>query len=336
MTRKTSRGGMSNLLYRCSLLETTEIQKNEPRDVLLRIYGPSYGNAEIQLEIFNLLAAEELGPKLYGTFEEGRFEEYLVSSPLSWLEMTSEEVSSVVARKIAAIHKLEVQPLANGSDWLIERYKEYNQFIIGLRGIAPDFTPETLNSTKRIASELLANRYQQEIDYLSRLFVESKSPLVFSHNDLHQNNILLLHHSLDTKCDLNNRIVLIDFEYCSYNYRTFDLANHLSEWCFDYNGDDYPHFQVFPDRFPSEEKQKLFLSHYIDQICDTSRESAPYMIANGKLNRTDKIDRLFEEMQPFLMASNLLWALWAIKSACTSKIRFGYWVSCDQASSQTN
>ena len=25
-------------------------------------------------------------------------------------------------------------------------------------------------------------------------------------------------------------LVLIDFEYCSYNYRAFDIANHFVEW----------------------------------------------------------------------------------------------------------
>ena len=29
-------------------------------------------------------------------------------------------------------------------------------------------------------------------------------------------------------------VVLIDFEFSSYNYRGFDIANHFNEWMYDY------------------------------------------------------------------------------------------------------
>lgn len=37
-------------------------------------------------------------------------------------------------------------------------------------------------------------------------------------------------------------LVLIDFEYCSYNYRGFDLANHFAEWQYDYTAPEYPFY----------------------------------------------------------------------------------------------
>lgn len=37
-------------------------------------------------------------------------------------------------------------------------------------------------------------------------------------------------------------LVVIDFEYCAYNHRGFDLANHFAEWRYDYTNPEWPHF----------------------------------------------------------------------------------------------
>lgn len=326
-----SSGGMSNLLYYCALKERVETLENEPNQVLLRIYGPSYSDTEFQLEVFRQLASEKLGPSLYGTFQEGRLEEYLPSSPLKLEELMSNEISAVIARKIAQVHNLDVKSLPKASkDWLLDNLNHHNDFILRSKTIPPPFGDATLDSTKKIALNLMSIDFKSEIDYISNLINELDAPLVFSHNDLHQNNILLLHSAENSTLD-EDRIVLIDFEYCSYNYRMFDIANYLSEWCFDYNGDKYPHFNASMSRFPSEEKQLQVLKHYDNHIktINSSKKPSPSSTSsiNGYSESKDDIDILLDEMQPFLMASNLFWAVWAIHSAYTSKIKFGYWVS---------
>lgn len=319
VNRNIYSGGLTNIIYRCALHDHVRTFYHEPREVLLRIYGDSPGDIDVQLEVFNQLAQAKLGPMLYSAFNGGRFEEYLPSNALSWSLMTSDDVAAIIARKFSAIHRLEVKSLEKRSDWLIERYKEYSNYISDAKAKNEfNFLPDTLDSTKKIANEMLNVDFKHEIDYLAELFKKSTAPLVFSHNDLNQNNILLLH---DKDLYLEDRIVLIDFEYSSYNYRTFDIANHLTEWCFDYSGDEYPFFTFYADRFPSEEKQKRFLAEYIsinnfNDDSDFEQNSAH-----------DKIEALYVEMQPFLMAANFLWTIWAIKSALTSEINFGYWVS---------
>jgi thiamine kinase-like enzyme len=54
----------------------------------------------------------------------------------------------------------------------------------------------------------------------------------FSHNDLLANNILVQ----------ENRVVFIDYEYSSYNYQAFDIANFFNESYYDYNVDVDPYF----------------------------------------------------------------------------------------------
>ncbi len=47
----------------------------------------------------------------------------------------------------------------------------------------------------------------------------------------------------------------IDFEFCGYNYRGFDLANHFSEWMYDYSHKEYPFYRREKAWFPSKERQ---------------------------------------------------------------------------------
>lgn len=66
--------------------------------------------------------------------------------------------------------------------------------------------------------------------------MQHKYQVVFSHNDMQEGNILLRQSSQKPE------LVVIDFEYCSYNYRGFDVANHFLEWQFDYTAPKYPFF----------------------------------------------------------------------------------------------
>lgn len=81
MVFKSVSGGLSNLLYYCSLPETHTPLYGEPSQVLMRMYGqiPSEGNESTVTEsvICTLLSERNLGPKLYGVFPGGRLEEYI-------------------------------------------------------------------------------------------------------------------------------------------------------------------------------------------------------------------------------------------------------------------
>jgi choline/ethanolamine kinase len=82
------------------------------------------------------------------------------------------------------------------------------------------------------------------------------SPVVFCHNDMQEGNILLCCDNMtDKEALMDPRLVLIDFEYCSYNYRGFDLANHFLEWTYDYSNSAHPYFTVNKSNYPMREQQ---------------------------------------------------------------------------------
>lgn len=80
-----------------------------------------------------------------------------------------------------------------------------------------------------------------------------RSPVVFCHNDLQEGNILMKENET-SGC---RSLCLIDYEYCAYNYRGFDIANHFVEWTYDYTNPTCPYFSVNRDLFPSIDQQVL-------------------------------------------------------------------------------
>ena len=61
---------------------------------------------------------------------------------------------------------------------------------------------------------------------------------------------------LSDRCD--PELMIIDFEYCAYNYRGFDLANHFLEWTYDYTNDQYPYFHHKKHQYPTHEQKVIW------------------------------------------------------------------------------
>lgn len=326
------------------------IYNNEPSQVLLRLYGDHLRDEDmsIQIDIFNMLSLRELGPKLYGEFGDGRLEEFLPATSLTCDELKDDEISAIIAKKLAIVHSLDVS-LDQTNNWIIDRMNDFSDF---KELPPPTFNDDSRHSTKEIANELLAIDFDREIKYVIGVCNKSKSPLVFSHNDLHQGNILLAEYS-KRRPNLKERIVFIDFEYCSYNYRGFDIANHFCEWCFEYDTPEYPHFKFSKNEFPTRDIQRNFIRHYTDQSKQLTSLRKDTLVKNGVLkNKSNSYDvnnngssnghfinghsngfmketeedKLLNEAQPFFMTANLLWTLWCINKAHRSTgIKFGYW-----------
>lgn len=50
-------------------------------------------------------------------------------------------------------------------------------------------------------------------------------------------------------------LIIIDFEYCAYNYRGFDIANHFIEYTMDYTNKEFPFYYHKKDQYPSKDQQ---------------------------------------------------------------------------------
>ncbi|XP_050302376.1 choline/ethanolamine kinase [Anthonomus grandis grandis] len=304
-------GGLSNLLYHISLptdlyesYYTKKHHSQEPKEVLIRIYGQTHGEGALEAlitesVIFTLLSERGLGPKLHGIFPGGRIEQYINARPLLNKELADEKLSVKIAEKMAALHSMEV-PLYKEPTWLWNTIGRWLKTCDKkLKGDIPEFVVTLLRDVD----------LKSEAKWLRKRLEVENSPVVFCHNDMQEGNILMsMDQDKENNAEEDPELVIIDFEYCSYNYRGFDIANHFMEWVYDYKEDNYPYFRENRSNYPSETQRLTFIKSYLH--------------ARGSKENPKKI---LKEVEIFTLASHLLWTLWAFVNAETSQIPFGYW-----------
>uniref|UniRef100_A0A8B9RGM5 ethanolamine kinase n=1 Tax=Astyanax mexicanus TaxID=7994 RepID=A0A8B9RGM5_ASTMX len=267
------RGGLSNKLFLCALPEEQQSVGDEPRNVLLRLYGAILQGAEamiLESVMFAILAERQLGPKLYGIFPQGRLEQFVPSRKLNTDELKIPSISSEIAEKIAKFHRMRM-PFNKEPKWLFGTMEKC-------------------------------------------LLESTQSPVVFCHNDLQEGNILLLsgRENMDKQ-----KLMLIDFEYSSYNYRGFDIGNFFCEWTYDYTCDVSPYFKTTTKNYPTKAQQMHFFKSYLLE----------YDPGIANLSEEDQLklrEDMLVEVNRFALASHFFWGLWSIIQARISTIEFGY------------
>ncbi|XP_025417230.1 choline/ethanolamine kinase isoform X1 [Sipha flava] len=294
ITVKRISGGLSNWLYRVTLLKSNA----EPRDVLMRLYGQTHGESAIEniiteSVIFTLLSERGLGPKLHGIFPGGRLEEYIPARSLKSEELSDPKLSVMIAEKMANLHQLNI-PINKDSTWLWDTMDRWLQQLIK----DANWSRDNLE-----LDQILSTNLCDETRWLKKHLSKLRSPVVFCHNDLQEGNILMKENET-SGC---RSLCLIDYEYCAYNYRGFDLANHFIEWTYDYTNPLYPHYSVNRDQFPTKDQQTEFLKRYCQ--CMGHEES---------------VEIILNEVKHFILASHLFWGIWSIVNSRISKITFGY------------
>uniref|UniRef100_A0A3Q4HM79 Ethanolamine kinase n=1 Tax=Neolamprologus brichardi TaxID=32507 RepID=A0A3Q4HM79_NEOBR len=251
--------------------------------------------------MFAILAERELGPKLYGIFPQGRLEQYVPQSrKLDTCELSDSSISAEVAQKMARFHGMRM-PFNKEPKWLFGTMDRYLSQVMRL-----NFTRE---SQLRRFNRLLSYDLPQEMEMLS-LLKSTPSPVVFCHNDC-QENILLLKGRQSSD---RHRLMLIDFEYSSYNYG-FDVGNHFCEWMYDYNCDEFPFFKVSAQNYPSKAQQLHFIESYL-------RESDQGFDGLSTEDQMKLKEEMYVEVN-FSLASHFFWGLWSIIQAQLSTIKFG-------------
>jgi choline/ethanolamine kinase len=226
--------------------------RGEPRQVLLRLYGQMHGEGALEgiiteSVIFTLLSERRLGPKLHGIFPGGRIEEYIPARPLLTKELADPVLSSLIAEKMAQIHSMQV-PISKEPTWLWDTVDKWLDTSADVLADVEDIESRHLENVNFIKSVDL----EKEVSWFKSLIKQQKYPVVFCHNDMQEGNILMRQNTTKTE------LVVIDFEYCSYNYRGFDVANHFMEWQYDYTAPNYPYFVERTGCGPTKEQKAQF------------------------------------------------------------------------------
>ncbi|XP_025771220.1 choline kinase alpha [Puma concolor] len=319
--------GLSNMLFQCSLPDTVATIGDEPRKVLLRLYGAilkmrscnKEGSEQAQKEnefqgaeamvlesvMFAILAERSLGPKLYGIFPQGRLEQFIPSRRLDTEELSLPDISAEIAEKMATFHGMKM-PFNKEPKWLFGTMEKYLNQVLRVK-----FAGEP--RVKQL-HRLLRHNLPLELENLRSLLESTPSPVVFCHNDCQEGNILMLEGRENSE---KQKLMLIDFEYSSYNYRGFDIGNHFCEWMYDYNYEKYPFFRANILKYPTKKQQLHFISNYL----------AAFQNEFENLSNEEKCiieEEMLLEVNRFALASHFFWGLWSIVQAKISSIEFGY------------
>ncbi|CAF1475833.1 unnamed protein product, partial [Didymodactylos carnosus] len=318
------------------------------------VYGESHqkhrGTLLIDSVVCTLLSERRLGPHVHGIFPEGRLEEFVEAECLLVNEIRDEIISRQIAQMLGELHQLDM-PLVKEPIWL---YKTIDHFISDLPS---DLHKFEIVEDQHIFQEIRAVcNFHEEAAELKKILATIESPVCFTHNDFQPGNILRIN-------TFPEKLTVIDFEYCSYNYRGFDIGNHFCEFIFDYkSAKGWPFFNFNYELYPNEKQQLNFINSYIEAIINYQEQekAAQNVVTNGthdidhnndsvsntnnsasvashqsksvtflplnNIDQTELAKQIMKEANYFALASHFFWSLWAITMASTTAIKFGYMV----------
>ncbi|KAF2970708.1 hypothetical protein GQX73_g2898 [Xylaria multiplex] len=287
-------GALTNAVYVVTppedMMGKAESGKKNPAKLLLRVYGPQVEHIidrKNELSVLRRLARKKIGPRLLGTFANGRFEQYLNAVTLTAEDIRDPDTSKQIAKRMRELHDgmelLEDEKdggpavLKNWDHWLarVSRTMSFLDAKISAGNLGPvrsaaDAWKERglVLGTDWPTFKAMFDRYRQ---YVFDRYGGSKvvrEHLVFCHNDTQYGNILRVRPD-DKKSPLlqpnyeHKQLVVIDFEYAAANVRGYDFANHFTEWCYNYHNEAAP-FSCDVNNYPTPEEQHRLIKSYVN------------------------------------------------------------------------
>ena len=268
-----------------------------------------------------------IGPNCYGFTDKVRIEEfYSDSRALSCKEINKKFMRRNLAKSVASFHQLKLEKLDQKPMFLK---------LLEDKSLMKVFE-EKLNKTvfnaieQKFIQEMQELLSEDEVYYLLEILPRSKESVVFSHNDLHGGNVLLLNKT--------NRLVLIDYEYSAYNYRGYDIANLFNESIMNYSCEQYPYYIIEEKNYPTDYDIVDFIKYYlfffkfgkdnsIDEILILNDESSmkKHIEIHDNLKSFNlEVEKIFDEVRVCAMLSHYYWILWSVIMSKNPEINFDY------------
>ncbi|KAL2283984.1 hypothetical protein FJTKL_09219 [Diaporthe vaccinii] len=270
-------------------LRDSDVVKKKPQKLLLRIYGPHVENLidrDTELSILKRLARKKIGPRMLGTFTNGRFEQFFNAVPLTPEEMRQSATSRQIAKRMRELHsgidllkgERDGGPtlFKNWDSWVdnVERRSLFLDELVAAHAAGrPAAGADSWRQSDFVCGvewpkfKAMVDKYRSFlVQYYGSEGLHEK--LVFAHNDTQYGNILRVCTD-DEKSPLlqpenqHKQLIVIDFEYASANLPGCEFANHFTEWAYNYH-DPHAPFACSVERYPSIEEQKRFIKAYIE------------------------------------------------------------------------
>lgn len=334
-------GALTNAIYKVdppplAVLKTLDLHNHNFPVLLLRVYGANVDSLidrDYELKILVRLSMQNIGPRLFGCFTNGRIEQFLDNAvTLTKSDIMNKRTSARIARRMRELHdgiKLNKQEHSNGpsswnniAKWLPVAKKLLNNPDLGIEQEDIIRTSwELFESQIEIYRQWLYSRYENVNDtlvfchndtqYGNLLFTSPKLPnsqnttsssqsLTTNFSNLSLENLQTLKPSQQEKKQDRN-LVVIDFEYSGPNSPSYDIANHFCEWMHNYNHPTQS-YAVTESDFPKMDEQFNLIYSY---IIKNNPETDPTIIdKHAKM--------LYNDIVAWRPTVSIFWALWAI------------------------
>lgn len=296
-------GGITNALYLVSHFQD---------QVIVRLFGEG---TEVIIDrnkenlVFSSLSDIESieTPTFYGLFENGRIEGYIKDTiTLKPDEMIHDDIGAMVSKELARFHEISI-PAININN-IFSLWDRIDNFFDLAKVIDFENDKEKQQKFINLNIDMMRDEYNKYKLFISRPDINISNTFkslgysfglerVLCHNDLLSGNILI-----SKQESKDSKLIFIDYEYCDYNYRAYDIANHFCEFAgFEFN---------IKDNFPHQQFRLQFLRNYVTQMIPTAdNNSSRYLQDALKLGLTqnDNIDQFlfgFEVRQMILIVTS--------------------------------
>ncbi|CAD8124234.1 unnamed protein product [Paramecium sonneborni] len=270
--------GLTNITYKAqAMIDTT------PQTILFREFGNAEGFVDSQQEriVFKTISDMDLGPQLLECGNSWRMEEFVKDGVHPNNEkMADSDFQFKSMGVLQKFHQMEIPIVNNGESMILkktisEEMKANVMKKIEKRELYTDVELKQLECIENFLND------EEEFNYLNEMTIrENHEELKFCHNDLNQLNIF-------NTSKKDKEIIFIDYEYCSYNYPSYDIANFLNESTINYQHEDEPYYVLVEDNFNTSPIQAHFLalSYILNKECTQIEINQIQRLISEKTNK---------------------------------------------------
>ena len=271
-----------------------------------------------ETHLLKQLSDSEFSVPYHGSFANGRIEGWTTLRSLNPEEMSifdgPVDFAGLIAGQMAAMHALTPDEPGNP-----DREPQLWPVTQGWAETAATLRFDDSSARAALYARVDIPHMIEELHWLMRVLpipaAEESAPIaaaqkfafasVFCHNDVLSGNVMV--------DEVTGQCQLIDFEYGSYNFRAFDIANHFCEYS-GFDGD-------WGKWHPTNAQMLRFLRAYVRQ----SPEGAA--VLEGLADEAARemfMQELLKWTALFCLASHLWWGFWCIIQARYSPIDFDF------------
>ncbi len=300
--------GNSSLTLAVSVNDKSLMERGIGVDkVFLRVYpqhSANLVNRKKEQTVFAYISGTEHGIKMYYQCPEYRIEEMIDGEKLNIFELGNKYIMRRIAQMLCTCHRdphisdiiSQFDPKTPFAvrfieDWYAQFCQSFSQYMK-----SPDNNTEHTRILERL-EYMTTPRFREEYEGLLRKL--DGSEVVNSHGDVHAMNVMQMRGEKD-------RLLLIDWEYCTFNYRAIDIAMLWVETGIDYTYQAFPLFKYYEFNRWDEEELGRFARFYLEKEAEIKgiKDVAGYV--------SNELPKLMAEIKVAEPLVSAMWAVWSV------------------------